>query len=242
MDEVYIDLLKILVILVLLGTVWFWVDRLRSVIGLGIISAILTYFIYEGYTKYNYDHLIIRKINSANYKIRQLEKGDRMPEVYCMENDKMIQDVLLNKNYIEELLENMEREDSPCIFGFSIKPKGDGNNIPMPNLIILNNRYHFQNKFSVTKRTEDYRFIFNPIQIGGSVKSEVFITKHDSLCEFSSEDRYFSKLFVQYNCKIPVFVNNKMYIKPANLMETGELAYCLQDYWKYINNTTKVCQ
>jgi len=208
-----------------------------------IFILFLGYYLYPGYNNFEYDHLIKRSLN-RQWTPRILDNGDKMPEdIYCLENDDEIKNILLDKEFIDEMLITMENYNTPCISSFHLKKRGEEEK-PMPSFIILNNRFHFPSKFDVSYYPEKYHYIFNPKKIGSTVNKNAVVRTRTSLCKWPKEtplNKAYRNYIEQINCKMGIVYNNEMYIMKMDLLYTGELAYCLQDFWNESTNTNSIC-
>lgn len=210
-----------------------------------ITLSCLFYYMYPGYNTFEYEHLIFKKFK-GKWSPRILDNGDSMPEsIYCLENDTIIGKILQDKDFINKMLLKMENYNLPCISSFHLKDNKIESSTSMPNFIILNNRFHFPNKFDVDMKHQNYYYIFNPIQIGTTKTKDIYVNTHSSLCEWnkdSQENKAYRNLLVQIDCKLPVEHKGKTYIKQANLVFMGELAYCLQDFWIQTQSKDPICK
>jgi len=195
------------------------------------ILLIVGYALYPGYTRFNFDHLIVNRQRRA-YSMRRMNGTETVPEdVYCLENKDAILSVLANEEMIDQMLYTMDVKDLPCIAPYYLR-KSPEDFERVPNFIILNKRYHTPYRTMVTHaRAELLYFLFNPQRAGGSLIPRADREVSKEVCEWPTITKEFSDLVVQVRAQVPVIDEGKFHIENTLLMFDGELAYCIQDYW-----------
>jgi len=211
-----------------------------------ILSITFGIIIFPGYNEINYEHLIEAKKSNFKYIQRIMDNDEAIPnDVYCLENDTAILKVLENEKLISKLKEEMYEKDLPCIATYYLRQNPDDFEI-IPNFVMVNRRYVKPNKFSLTYiNSGELLYLFNPQKIGGSnnLYTKYKFEGGNLMCIYSNDgEGAFMYMHVQVSCQIPTIYDDLLKIEDVTLSFSGEIAFCLQDYWKDINaKNGKIC-
>lgn len=184
---------------------------------------------------------------------RSLDNNDTEPKLCCLENETAIRNVLKDEELVARMLRAVTDSNMPCIASYHFKR--EGSNECMPHFIILNRRFvtlstigtmmkwFMQFGGSIMTRLlidqygkilhkdlGDYYFLFNTQYLGGSVKRDIRVKRHTSLCRWSDRETREMGFSIQIEAIEAIFYNGGIYIEPSTLLFRDQLAYCIQGF------------
>ena len=193
---------------------------------------------YPGYNKTNSFDDLLKIPYESHFKQKFFASGVyKPPIVKCFQNKSSILEFLNSEmDLINEMKQLMVNKDLACVMPYYIENSLYKERDTYPNFIMLSEKFYFPKTFSVDSERPNYNliFLFNPKEIGSSL-SKTKVKGVNSLCVWPREEEAFLDLVIQAESQIPIFYKKDIFIKASQTVFTGELAFCLQQYWRDIS-------